>query len=224
MEAPSLGIAEEFFSRLYSSCGRSFPWREEKASPYGILVAEILLKQTRAEKVANVWPSLVGHYRNTNELADADPDELFEMIAVLGFGKQRATALITLASSINGLAGELPEYPEDLIKLPYVGIYTAHAVACFAFGKRVPVVDLSVVRIISRLAGVKPPSDIRRARVIWDLAWALLPAQDFKEHNYGLLDFGALVCKPRLPMCEECSLVAECVFANGVSKGLNPIT
>ena len=219
MEAPSLGIAEEFFSRLYSSCGRSFPWREEKASPYGILVAEILLKQTRAEKVANVWPSLVGHYQNTKELADADPDELFEMIAVLGFGKQRATALIALASSINSLAGELPVYPGDLIKLPYVGIYTAHAVACFAFGKRVPVVDLSVVRIISRLAGVTSPSDIRRAQVIWDLAWAMLPAQDFKEHNYGLLDFGALVCKPRLPMCEECPLVAECAFANGVLKG-----
>ena len=180
-------------------------------------MAEILLKQTRAEKVAGVWPSIVSRYRNTEELAVADLHELFEMIAVLGFGRQRVTALVALASSIN-IAGEFPEHPKDLIKLPYVGIYTAHAIACFAFGKRVPVVDLGVVRVISRLAGVPPPSDIRRARLIWDLAWELLPRRDFKEHNYGLLDFGALVCKPRLPMCEECSLVAKCAFANGVSK------
>lgn len=211
-EVSGLDIADDFFIQLYTTSGRSFPWRAEKTDPFGLLVAEILLKQTRAEKVARVWPSLVNRYSDADEMSIANPGELFKMIAVLGLGKQRARALIDVASSINQI-GELPTQPKDLVKLPYVGIYTAHAVSCFAFGQRVPVVDLSIVRLISRIVGVKPPTDIRRAKVIWNVAWALLPQQYFKEHNYGLLDFAALVCKPRSPRCRDCPLAAKCAYA-----------
>lgn len=221
-EPSGLGIPHDFFSRLYASCGRPFPWRDEKASPFGILLAEILLKQTRAENVARVWPSLVSRYNNAGELAIANPDDLFKMIAVLGFGNQRVRALIDLASSIIQ-TGDLPMQPKDLIKLPYVGMYTAHAVACFAFGQRVPMVDLSIVRIISRFTGIKPPTDIRRAAIIWDIAWALLPQQCFKEHNYGLLDFAALVCRPRSPQCSKCPIAAKCAHAKHVLTGENQL-
>ena len=208
-----LGIAEDFFVQLYATCGRSFPWRDQEASPFSILVAEILLKQTRAGKVEKVWPSLVARYSEAESLAVADPDELYGMIAELGFGSQRARALIDLASAIKEVGGNLPAQPGELVKLPYVGIYTAHAVACFAFGQRVPIVDLSIVRVISRLAGVEPPCDIRRASLIWEIALEILPQQGFKEHNYGLLDFAAMVCKPRSPRCHECPITAKCAYA-----------
>ena len=217
-EICGLGIADDFFVQLYDASGRSFPWRTAKTNSFGILVAEVLLKQTRAEQVAKVWPSLVSRYKNAAEMAVAAPDELFEMIALLGLGKQRVRALIDVASSITQL-GEIPNQPEDLVKLPYVGIYTAHAVACFSFDQRVPVVDLSIVRVLSRIMGVKPPTDIRRAEVIWNVAWALLPQKYFKEHNYGLLDFAALVCKSRSPRCSDCPLAAKCVFAKRSSPG-----
>ncbi len=174
-----LGIAEDFFVQMYSTLGRPFPWRAEKNSPFGILIAEILLKQTHADKVAMVWPMLIGQYSDAGKLSNADPDELFEMIAVLGFGKQRVRALLDVASSLTQTR-ELPTQLDDLVKLPYVGIYTAHAVASFAFGQRVPVVDLSIVRTISRLTGLKPPTDIRRAEIIWDFARALLPKKYYK--------------------------------------------
>lgn len=213
--AAGLGIPDGFFTQLYMTSGRPFPWRSEETDPFCLLVAEILLKQTRAEMVAKVWPSIVSRYSNADEMASAIPSELFDMIKVLGFGNQRVQALINVASSIAQL-GEIPTQPEDLSRLPYVGIYTAHAVACFSFGQRVPVVDLSIVRVISRLWGIKQPSDIRRAKEIWDVAWSLLPQQHFKEHNYGLLDFAALVCKPRSPRCNLCSLVTICTYAKCV--------
>ena len=50
---PKPGIRGDFFQRHYATHGRSFPWREEGSSPFGILVAEILLKQTYAGKVAD---------------------------------------------------------------------------------------------------------------------------------------------------------------------------
>ena len=215
---PKIEITANFFAQFYADSGRSFPWRHENISPFNILVGEILLKQTRAEKVAKVWPFLVSRYRNPSELAVADPDELFGTIAELGFGNQRTRALTELASAIIQV-GEFPDRPADLMKLPYVGIYTAHAVACFAFGQRVPVVDLSIVRVISRLAGIDPAADIRRAPVIWDIAWALLPQYTVKEHNYGLLDFAALVCKPRSPRCSECDIMEKCAYAKRGTAG-----
>ena len=208
-----LGLAEDFFVQLYAAHGRPFPWRDQEASPFSILVAEILLKQTRAGKVEKVWPSLVDKYSDAESLAVADPDELCGMIAELGFGSQRTRALIDLASAIKEVGGKLPTQPSELVKLPYVGIYTAHAVACFAFGQRVPIVDLGIVRVISRIAGVEPPCDIRRAPLIWEIASKMLPQQGFKEHNYGLLDFAAIVCKPRSPRCHECPIAAKCAYA-----------
>ena len=99
------------------------------------------------------------------------------------------------------------------MKLPHVGMYSANAVACFAFGHRVPVVDLSIVRILSRLAGVEPPTDIRRAPEVWKIAQSLLPAKEVKEHNYGLLDFAADICKARSPRCDECPVSPDCAHA-----------
>ena len=205
-------IPGDFFVDWYKARGRSFPWREEETSPYGVLLAEVLLKQTRAEMVATVWPTLVRRYPSTADLESANPEVLLQYISRLGFGRQRTTALRQLSAAINN-AGGLPTQPEDLMKLPHVGIYSAHAVACFAFGRRVPIVDLSIVRVLSRLAGIEPPSDIRRAPEVWDIAWSLLPDREVKEHNYGLLDFAADTCKSRLPRCDECLIVPCCEYA-----------
>ena len=211
-EETCVRIPEGFFVRWYKVRGRSFPWREEETSPYGVLLAEILLKQTRAEMVATVWPTLVRMYPNAADLESANPEVLLQHISCLGFGRQRTAALRQLSAAINN-AGGLPTQPADLMKLPYVGIYSAHAVACFAFGRRVPIVDLSIVRVLSRLAGIVPPSDIRRARAVWEIAWSLLPDREVKEHNYGLLDFASDICKTKLPRCDECLVAPGCAYA-----------
>ena len=201
-----------FFANWFKTRGRSFPWREENVSPFGILLAEVLLKQTRAEMVAAIWPAFSRKYPNAASVESESPEVLHQHISCLGFGRQRVTALRQLSAAINK-AGGLPAQPADLMKLPYVGIYTAHAVACFAFGHRVPVVDLSIVRVLSRLAGFEPPSDIRRAPQVWEIAQTLLPEKEVKEHNYGLLDFAADMCKARSPRCEDCPVAPGCAHA-----------
>lgn len=218
-ESPTPAIPEDFFLLYYIEHGRQFPWREETVDTYGILVAEILLKQTHANRVATIWPSLVRRYRNPRDLSEADPIELSELISELGFGKQRTEALISLATAIEA-SGEIPHQVDELVNLPYVGIYTGHALACFAFRQRVPVVDLSIVRLISRITGSEPPSDIRRASSIWDFARTLLPVHGIKEHNYGLLDFAAAICKPREPLCDRCAIASTCNY--GKRKTITP--
>ena len=201
-----------FFANWFKMRGRSFPWREEDVSPFGILLAEVLLKQTRAEMVAGVWPALHRKYPNAASLESANSEVLHHDISCLGFGRQRVTALHQLSAAINK-AGGLPSQPSELIKLPYVGMYSAHAVACFAFGHRVAVVDLSIVRVFSRLVGIEPPTDIRRAPEVWEIAHTLLPDKGVKEHNYGLLDFAADMCKARSPRCDECPVSPGCAHA-----------
>jgi len=214
VNSPAPAIRKDFFSHYYLKHGRQFPWREEAVDAYGILVAEILLKQTQADRVAMTWPSVVSRYPNPVALSVADPSELFDLISDLGFGQQRTVALIRLAGAIEA-SGSIPHKVDELTSLPSVGIYTGHALACFAFGQRVPVVDLSIVRLISRITGLEPPSDIRRAPSVWETAWTLLPVHRFKEHNYGLLDFAAAVCKPRAPLCDRCSIASACAYGRG---------
>ena len=206
-----------FFVDWYKARGRSFPWREHGTNPYAVLLAEVLLKQTRAEMVATVWPALVRKYPSAASLQFADPAVLYRRISCLGFGCQRTTALRQLSVALIE-AGGIPSEPEDLMELPHVGIYSAHAVACFAFGRRVPVVDLSIVRVLSRLAGIEAPSDIRRAPEVWEIAWSLLPGKEVKEHNYGLLDFAAGTCKARSPRCGKCPLASICAYARRLAN------
>ena len=206
-----------FFANWFKVRGRSFPWRKEGVSPFGILLAEILLKQTRAEMVAAVWPALLRKYPSAASLESASPEVLLQHISRLGFGRKRTTALRQLSAAIDG-AGGLPSKPSELMELPHVGVYSAHAVACFAFGRRVPVVDLSIVRVLSRLAGIEPPSDIRRAPEVWEIARSLLPDKEVKEHNYGLLDFAADTCKARSPRCHECPIAPSCAHARHLAR------
>ena len=206
-----------FFVNWFKVRGRSFPWREEEVSPFGILLAEVLLKQTRAEMVAAVWPALLRKYPSAASLESANPEVLLQQISCLGFGRQRTTALRQLSAAIDE-AGGLPSKPSELMELPHVGVYSAHAVACFAFGRRVPVVDLGIVRVLSRLAGIEPPRDIRRAPEVWEIAWSLLPDKEIKEHNYGLLDFAADTCKARLPLCSECPIASSCAHVRLMAR------
>ena len=207
-----VGIPVDFFANWFKRHGRSFPWREEGVSPFGILLAEILLKQTRAEMVAKVWPALFRKYPNATILQSESAEVLYRRISCLGFGCQRVTALLQLSAYIDK-AGDLPTGSADLMNLPHVGIYSAHAVACFAFGHRVPIVDMSIVRVLSRIAGTEQPSDIRRAPEVWEIAQTLLPDREVKEHNYGLLDFAAMICKARSPRCDECPIASSCAYA-----------
>ena len=216
-EEACVRVPAGFFANWFKVRGRLFPWRDEGVSPFGILLAEVLLKQTRAEMVAAVWPALLRKYPSAASLESANPEVLLQHISCLGFGRQRTTALRQLSAAIDE-AGGLPSKPSELMELPHVGIYSAHAVACFAFGRRVPVVDLSIVRVLSRLAGIEPPSDIRRAPEVWEIARSLLPDKEVKEHNYGLLDFAADTCKARSPRCDECPVAPSCAHARHLAR------
>jgi len=204
-------IPRRFFVRYYEENGRNFPWREAGVTPYSILLVEMMLRQTLAEMVAAVWPDFVARYSTAAACAAADVDELREFLQPLGLATQRATAIrevsITLQKRYHG---RVPKSVDDLFALPHVGLYAAHAVACFAYRQRVPIADVNVLRLLTRYTSQIMSVDIRRGKTVWIMARHILPIRDARAHNYGLLDFCATVCKPREPDCPNCPLAAGC--------------
>jgi A/G-specific adenine glycosylase len=213
---------QEFFSGWFHRNGRILPWRDRNTTAFGVLVAEVLLRQTRAEMVAKVWPLLMASFPDAKTLSAANPKKLQAQVCGLGLGRQRTQALIELAQALKvRFNGSVPRDVQQLEQLPHVGLYSARAVACFAFGQGVPVVDSNVVRIISRLKGWEPAPDIRRAKHIWQVASNILPHRRAKYHNYGLLDFAAAVCRSRNPLCDLCPLVKNCSYFRVTHKQMS---
>jgi hypothetical protein len=81
-----------------------------------------------------------------------------------------------------------PRTPEELAQLPGVGRYTAHAIACFAFGQRAPIVDVNVKLVYAPFVGAKADDD-----AIWAFASSILPAKRFYDYNQALFDLGTVV-------------------------------
>ena len=97
---------------------RSFPWRGT-TDPYEVLVAEILLQKTAAERVEPIYIELLATYPSLNDLAEADPDCLGNIIYSLGFQNQRSNALIKIGQELRDSG--VPQDFQDLLELPYVG-------------------------------------------------------------------------------------------------------
>lgn len=144
----------------------------------------------------------------------SESTELYSLLSPLGFGNQRTEAIQMVSKAlIVEHHGKVPRSVEKPLSLPHVGLYSAHAVACFAYGRRVPVVEVNVIRVFSRLTGQFLPPDNRRAKAAWDLAWQILPQRHVRAHNYGLLDFSAQICVPRTPHISICPLSPFCAEA-----------
>jgi len=191
---------------------RDFPWRDLRTTPFHLLIAELLLAQTKAEDVAQVWPALVARYPQPERLARARLSTLRLLLRPLGFQNQRAKALKNVARFLEEkFGGVVPSGAENLLQIPHLGLYAATAVGCFKFSERVPIVDANVIRVLGRFSGYQTRKDLRRSRQIWSLAWAILP-RNAVLHNYGLLDFAANICTTHKPKCGSCKLQASCQY------------
>ena len=132
----------------YSS-GRDFPWRVT-SNPFHILVAEVLLRQTQADRVVEPYFELVEQYPTAGAFAQADPGELNEWFRPLG-PVRRADRLIEASKRIvEQHGGCVPTDLDALMSLPGIGTYSARAVLCLAFRIPVPMVDGSSGRLFHR--------------------------------------------------------------------------
>jgi len=208
----------------YGRARRELPWRAPGTTAWQILVSEFMLQQTPVSRVAPVWEQWVMRWPTPSATAAASAAELLRAWGKLGYPR-RAKRLHECAMVIaDQYADVVPDDVEALLALPGVGAYTARAVACFAYGKRVPVVDTNVRRAVAR--AVDGRSDPGPASTVRDQAAvaALLPADPATAAAFSaaLMELGATVCTARSPKCSICPLSACAWRAAGFPAGSGP--
>jgi A/G-specific adenine glycosylase len=202
----SLGFTRKLLA-WYASAARDLPWRRTR-DPYRIVVSEFMLQQTQVSRVSEYYPRFLERFPTIGHLARARPKAVMEAWDGLGY-YARARNLHRLAKELSAVGGQLSDDPEELVKLPGVGRYTAGAVACFAYEKPVPAVDTNVGRVLRR---VFCGGEGRREKDVWALAQTLVPTTGKRawRFNQALMELGALVCVARKPKCPECPVRSVC--------------
>lgn len=206
----------------YARNARVLPWRGID-DPYAILVSEVMLQQTQVERVIPKYRAFLEAFPTLRALAGAQPADVIRLWAGMGYNG-RAVRLHKLAREVvERHGGELPRTAAELRRLPGIGPYTAAAVASFAFGEPVAVLDTNVYRVLSRAVhGVDaPPRD-----ALHPLAESLLPGPDSPttpaDWHQALMDIGATLCTARQPRCMLCPLRAPCAAAPHLQAGGDP--
>ena len=192
----------------YRKSARDLPWRNTR-DPYEVIVSEFMLQQTQVSRVLEYYPRFLKRFPTVYKLAAARPKAVMEQWEGLGY-YARARNLHALAKEVSGVGGQVPDDPEELMRLPGVGRYTAGAVACFAYEKSVPTVDTNVARVIRRyFMGDPKKPDVNR---IWKIAAAIVPktGKTAWKFNQGIMELGARVCVARTPRCPECPVRKGC--------------
>jgi A/G-specific adenine glycosylase len=173
--------------------------------PWAVLVSEVMLQQTQTSRVIEPWERFLERFPTPSACADAPLAEVLNLWRGLGYPR-RAKALHDAARTLrDDFGGAVPRDPAELRSLPGVGEYTAAAVASFAFGERVAVLDTNVGRVLARAIENRRLAD-REAR---RLAEALLPRRDVALFNQAMLDLGAQFCRST-PRCATCPVAPRC--------------
>jgi A/G-specific adenine glycosylase len=197
---------------------RDFPWRHW-SDPYKLLVAEILLHQTRADSVAAFLPIFLHRFPEPITLTNVNSRDLALFLRPLGFGQQRAVRLAALGARL-ATAPAMPTTVRELRALPGVGTYTAGMVAAITSHSRVPAVDTNVARLISRVFGLTPShSEARKSSNIWYKAAEIARlVRDPSRIIWAMLDLADELCSAKSPMCEACPLRRQCPYHRGALK------
>jgi len=193
---------------------RDLPWRRAETTPWGVMVSEFMLQQTPVARVEPVWTAWMATWPTPGALAAASRADVLRAWGKLGYPR-RALRLHAAAEAIRDVhGGVVPPDVDALEALPGVGAYTARAVAAFGYGRRCPVVDTNVRRVVAR--AVHGAGDAGPARVTADLADvdALLPPDHARAAviSAGLMELGAVVCTARAPRCGVCPVAALCAW------------
>jgi A/G-specific adenine glycosylase len=203
----------------YAREQRDLPWRRKGVTAWQILVSEFMLQQTPVARVEPIWRDWVARWPTPSATAAASAADVLRAWGKLGYPR-RAKRLHECAIEIAAEHGdEVPDDVETLLTLPGIGSYTARAVACFAYDRRVPVVDTNVRRVVARAVHGRADSPAS-VRDLVDVA-ALLPNDpDAPRFSVALMELGATVCTARSPRCGLCPL-SVCAWR---SAGFPPAT
>lgn len=203
--------------KWYQANKRDLPWRNE-TDAYKIWLSEIILQQTQVVQGLAYYYRFIQKFPTIELLANAKEDEVLKLWQGLGY-YSRARNLHAAAKWVCEVHGaKFPSNYAEILKLKGVGVYTAAAIASFAYNLPYAVVDGNVYRLLSRVFGITTPIDSSIGKKQFqELANNLLDKNLPGLNNQAIMEFGSQFCKPVKPDCNSCVFTDKCVAA---TKGL----
>lgn len=185
------------------------PW-QLYTTPYERWVSEIMLQQTRVNKVTRYFARFILRFPTVESLAQAHEDEVLQVWAGLGY-YSRARNLHKTAQMIVRNGG-FPKNAKELSQYPGIGLSTAGAITSSCWGERAVMCDANAKRVLSRYFGIKGLlGESKTDKELWQLARQLLPVSSrMASYNQGLMDLGAMICTRTSPKCSECPVYTYC--------------
>ena len=207
---------QEFAGRLldwYLRERRELPWRSNP-DPYWIWLSEVILQQTQVKAALPYFERFVQAYPTLRQLAEADLDEVLSRWSGLGYYSRARNLHRAAQEMCRNHGGRFPRSYSQSVALPGIGRYTAGAVLSIAFGLPYPVVDGNVRRVMARFLCIEDELTGKRLEMLWKLLEECVNAPAVQprvsDFNQALMELGALLCKPRNPLCGQCPLASDC--------------
>jgi len=217
----------DFSRRLlkwYDRSHRDLPWRAcgdaPHPLPYHVLVSEFMLQQTQVATVIPYFHRFMERFPSIADLAAAEEQDVLRHWQGLGYYARARNLLRCARQIVSDHGGELPGDAAQLQILAGIGRYTAGAISSLAFGRRAPILDANVTRVLLRLDKIESdPRDSAMKERLWQRAEEILPRRRIGDFNSALMELGALICTPRSPQCLVCPVRAHCeAFVAGIAE------
>ena len=215
-----MNFADELV-RWYLDNKRDLPWRNT-TDAYIIWLSEIILQQTRVEQGMPYFYRFAERYPTVSDFAAVDEDDILKLWQGLGYYSRGRNMLKTAREVVEQYNGVFPQQYDELIKLKGIGEYTASAIASFSANEAKAVVDGNVYRVLARYFGIDEPINSPKGKKNFQaLANELLNHDHPGLHNQAMMEFGAMLCKPKNPGCGICPVRTGCfAFKNNATTAL----
>ena len=204
------GIAPRLLAWHAKEGRHGLPWQKH-LSAYRVWVSEIMLQQTQVSTVIPYFERFMQRFPDVVTLANAPADEVLHLWTGLGY-YARARNLHRAAQMIRDEhEGVFPSDIDAVMALPGIGRSTAGAILSISAGKRHPILDGNVKRVLSRFYAVDgAPDDNATLEELWRLADDNTPADNVAIYTQAIMDLGATLCTRGKPRCDDCPVASDC--------------
>lgn len=177
-----------------------------------LLVSVRLAAQCTDARVNIVVEKLYEKFPDVNALANAEVDEIEEIVRPCGLGRSKARDISACMQMLRDqYGGNVPDDFDALLKLPGVGRKSANLIMGDVFGKPAIVTDTHCIRLVNRMGLVDGIKDPKKVEMI---LWKLIPAEEGNDFCHRLVYHGREVCTARTkPYCSRCCLADICAKA-----------
>ena len=204
----------------YDNSKRDLPWRVSKKSPkklYYRVLSEFMLQQTQVKTVIPYFNKFTKKYKSLESLSRINENQILKLWEGLGYYRRARNLLASAKLLVKKHKSKLPKSFEEVKTLPGVGDYTANALLGLIYNEPTLAIDGNVKRVFSRYLN-KKGSMINFEKLISKNKRNLFITNRNSDLIEALMEFGALICKPKDPKCSQCCLNKSCMYLKSSKK------